>query len=263
MLGLISATLRTIIFWVNVFAITAVCTFCIFVKRLTNPTISKLALSRYAHNIACLWGDLIIKTTPGWKTEIRGYEHLQEAKSKAVIIISNHESAADIFALFTTWLQFRWLSKASVFSLPMIGQSMQWAGYVPVERGNQNSHKEAMAQSRYWLEQNISMLFFPEGSRSKDGQLKPFKTGAFRLSVDTGIPILPVVIHGTRKMISKHSIVPNPANVVISALPAIQARDNEDIQSYMQRARELIKDELASLNHQGYQEENNLQCINS
>lgn len=247
--------IRTVWFWTSVFFITTICFLSIAIKRLLTPSTREVELSKFAHGIACLWGELIIKLTPGWKVQIRGLQYIEQAKSNAFIIIANHQSAADIFALFTTWLQFRWLSKASVFSLPMVGQCMRWAGYVPVERGDHKSHKKALDKSRYWVEQNVSMLFFPEGSRSKDGVLKPFKTGAFRLSIDTGVAILPIVIEGTKKMISKHSIIPNPSEVLISALPPVQANPNESLDHFIVRARAQMEQELNYLTAQVYHTE--------
>lgn len=205
---------------------------------------SALDRSNAVHRLASEWGEGLLKITPGWTYELVGIEELEKIKDQPLVLVANHASAVDIWALFTTQLSFRWLSKDTVFKLPMIGTAMKWAGYVPIRRGDKSSHQQAMRQSAKWLEQGVSMMFFPEGSRSKDGKLKSFKPGAFRLAMSSQVPILPVVLHGTSRMLSKNSLLLNPASVRIQILEACYPLAGESAEDFMERVRAKIKEQL-------------------
>jgi 1-acyl-sn-glycerol-3-phosphate acyltransferase len=121
------------------------------------------------------------------------------------VVVSNHESNADPFLVsFLPW-EMKWLGKASLFRIPVVGWMMRMAGDIPVERGDSDSAREAMGACARWLALGIPVMLFPEGTRSKDGQLLPFKDGAFRLAIETGADVLPVAVGGTATALPKHS----------------------------------------------------------
>jgi 1-acyl-sn-glycerol-3-phosphate acyltransferase len=121
------------------------------------------------------------------------------------VVVGNHESNADPFLVsFLPW-EMKWLGKASLFRIPVVGWMMRMAGDIPVERGDSDSAKEAMAACTRWLDRGMPVMLFPEGTRSKDGQLLPFKDGAFRLAIETGAEVLPVAVAGTGTALPKHS----------------------------------------------------------
>lgn len=237
-----------LIFWIFAWVYTAYKTICIVLEVAINKKrFSPLELSCRAHKIACTWGHGIIRWTPGWRYSIYGRQYLPKESEPAVIIVANHQSAADICALFTTHIQFRWLSKDVVFKFPWVGHAMKYCGYVPVKRGDQSSHKKALETSAKWLKQNVSMVFFPEGTRSKDGSIQKFKSGAFRLSVTTGAAIQPVVIFGTHEMMAKHSIIPKKADVTISILPKMTIKEDENLDAFIEGVRNTICKEYERL----------------
>ena len=197
------------------------------------------------HRVAILWGRLFIFLMPGWQYQVLGQENLPPPGT-AVVVVANYQSGADILALFTLGIQFRWLSKFEVFKLPVIGQAMRWAGYVPVKRGNKASHIEAMEQSAAWLRRGVSMTFFPEGTRSLTGDLLPFKSGAFRLAEAENVAILPVVLCGTRDLMLKKAIVPNRAKIEIRILPAMRRLDAETLDTFIARTRDAITQNLVA-----------------
>ncbi len=121
------------------------------------------------------------------------------------VVVSNHESQADPFLISHLPWEMKWLSKASLFRIPVVGWMMFLAGDVPVRRGDSASGKEAMADCARWLERGVPVMIFPEGTRSADGELLPFKDGAFRLAIETGAELLPVAVLGTRTALPKHS----------------------------------------------------------
>lgn len=142
------------------------------------------------------------RLNPFWKFGIVGPA---SRPTRRTVVVSNHESNADPFLVsFLPW-EMKWLGKASAFRIPVVGWMMRMAGDISVERGERDSAKAAMAVCARWLARGVPVMLFPEGTRSKDGQLLPFKDGAFRLAIDTGADVLPVAIAGTREALPKHS----------------------------------------------------------
>ncbi len=235
--------LRTIYFWLCFWIYTAVLYIKLLSIKILYHTKSDLDLSQACHSLACNWGKGILQLTPGWNYQIEGREYLPHGNSP-MVLVANHQSSADICALFTTGVQFRWLSKAEVFRIPFIGQAMKWAGYVPISRGSTESHRRALVKSRDWLKQGVSMVYFPEGSRSEDGNLKNFKPGAFSLAGKENVPVLPIVLKGTRHMMAKNSLSPNPAKVIVKVLPPTRKQENETIEQFSQRVRLAILQQL-------------------
>ncbi|MFW7379371.1 MAG: lysophospholipid acyltransferase family protein [Oligoflexus sp.] len=239
--------LRAAFFW----SVTWFYTFLVFLKLswiyIKHAKYDRIQRSCAVHKLAAEWGTGILQLTPGWDYEIQGQQFLPRDGDQPMVIVANHQSAVDICALFATYTQFRWLSKASIFKIPLVGTAMKWAGYVAIERGSRRSHLEALEASAQWLRDGISMVYFPEGSRSLTGELKPFKIGAFRLAEKEGVPILPVALHGTAKMMSKNSLVPNAAKVIVSVLPPIKQEVGETCEHMMQRVRSMIEAELLLL----------------
>jgi 1-acyl-sn-glycerol-3-phosphate acyltransferase len=120
------------------------------------------------------------------------------------VVVSNHESFADILLISHLPWEMKWLSKAELFRIPIMGWMMWLAGDIPVKRGFGPSAVEAMERCRKVLRQKVSVMIFPEGTRSKTAELLPFKDGAFRLAVEAGVPILPLALSGTGTALPKH-----------------------------------------------------------
>ena len=141
--------------------------------------------------------------TPFWHFGV--YGDVPRRIEGRTVFVSNHESQADPFLIsFLPW-EMKWLGKASLFRIPIAGWSMTLAGDIPIHRGEGRSAKDAMDRCKQWLERGVPVIFFPEGTRSPDGQMGPFKDGAFRLALDSGAQIIPIAVCGTRKALPKHS----------------------------------------------------------
>jgi 1-acyl-sn-glycerol-3-phosphate acyltransferase len=125
---------------------------------------------------------------------------------KNYVMVSNHQSQLDILVLFRLLFPYRWVSKAAVFNLPFIGWNMVLNGHIKLKRTDKESIKAMMQTCENLLKENVSVFLFPEGTRSKDGILRPFKPGAFILAQRTQTPILPMVINNTRDALPKHSL---------------------------------------------------------
>jgi 1-acyl-sn-glycerol-3-phosphate acyltransferase len=196
------------------------------------------------HHIATGWAKSIIFFNPWWKFVIEGKDNLPD-RDEPVVYVANHQSQADILVVYLIARQFRWLAKDSLFKIPFLGWAMRAAGYVPVKRGDRRSHTECMRRSAEHLKLGTSMLFFPEGTRSKDSRLQNFKGGAFKLAKDTNVSVVPITIQGATQLLPKGSLIPSAALVKITIHPKINPHDlNEE--ELMLKARASIQSALGS-----------------
>jgi 1-acyl-sn-glycerol-3-phosphate acyltransferase len=142
-----------------------------------------------------------------WRIRVIGKENIR--RDETYVMVSNHQSGADIIVLFLLWNNFKWVAKKSLYYFPFIGWNMWLNRYIVVERGRASSMRRMMADAEKTLKSGSSVMIFPEGTRSKDGKLQPFKTGAFHLALVTGKPILPIAIKGTSMAIRKGGFLVN------------------------------------------------------
>ncbi len=133
-----------------------------------------------------------------WPTQVIGRENLDPKKS--YVVIMNHQAMMDIPILYLLSFHFRWVSKKEVFQIPLFGQFLLIHGDIPIERGNpKKAMNKVVNDGLKWLSRGVSVSIFPEGTRSKDGEIARFKAGAFSLAKEAGVEILPIVIDGTSK----------------------------------------------------------------
>jgi 1-acyl-sn-glycerol-3-phosphate acyltransferase len=173
-----------------------------------------------SHVVARLWGKIQLRTT-GSRVTMKGLEHLDSRKS--YIVVSNHQSFFDIFSLLGHLpLQFRWIAKAELFRIPLLGWAMTRTGYIPIERDSPKKAYRSMLQAAEKVREGVSILIFPEGTRSPDGLLQPFKKGVFLIALKSQAPILPVAIRGTRNIMRKNDWRAYPGHVEIRIFPPIE-----------------------------------------
>jgi 1-acyl-sn-glycerol-3-phosphate acyltransferase len=141
---------------------------------------------------------------PIWSVKITGREKMDMKKS--YVIVSNHQSQLDILVVYRLFFPFRWVSKAEVFKLPFLGWNMVLNEYVKLKRGDKESIRQMIDKCENLLKHNISIMLFPEGTRSKTGIVKPFKPGAFIFAKKMKKPILPLVINNTKDALPKHCL---------------------------------------------------------
>jgi 1-acyl-sn-glycerol-3-phosphate acyltransferase len=149
------------------------------------------------------WSDLLISLNPYWSLKVSGLEHIDHQKT--YVIIANHQSMADIVVLYQTKMQFKWVAKASLFKVPFIGWCLSLIKHIKLNRGDFSSIKEIYHQASQWLRKDMSVLFFPEGTRSSTDQMGEFQNGAFKFAIKEQKPILPICLSGTRLAIPKGS----------------------------------------------------------
>lgn len=137
-----------------------------------------------------------------WRRRIEGLENVD--KNKPYVIVINHNSMVDIISLYFVRLNFRWVSKREVFRFPFIGPMLWMHGDIAIERGRATeAMKKVINDGKMWLDRGVSVAIFPEGTRSKNGEIQRFKGGAFVLAKEAGVEILPVVMDGTTKIFKK------------------------------------------------------------
>ncbi len=157
------------------------------------------------HLYSCAWATLYLALNPFWRLRVEGREKLPWRG--AAVIVANHLSLLDILVLYGLFRPFKWVAKAELFRLPVVGWNMALNDYVRVRRGDPESARHMMAHCRAHLARGVPVLLFPEGTRSRDGHLQPFKDGAFRLALDAGCPVFPVAIAGTFDSLPKTGVV--------------------------------------------------------
>jgi 1-acyl-sn-glycerol-3-phosphate acyltransferase len=204
---------------------------------------------RVLHLFSCAWAQLYFWVSPGWRLRIEGREHLPW--HGPAVLVSNHQSLGDILVLFGLYRPFKWVSKASNFKLPFLGWNMYLNRYVGLVRGDKHSIAKMMADCERWLDRGVPVLLFPEGTRSPDNQLLPFKDGAFRLALAKGCPLIPMVLTGTGDTLPKHGLkVKFRANCRVRVLAPVDPRAFSDVDTLRDHVRDLMARELARLEAQ-------------
>ena len=185
-------------------------------------------------------GVAMAKVNPYWRFSRTGIRVTDPRRP--YVVVSNHESFADILLISHLPFEMKWLSKVEILKIPFIGWMMRMAGDIPVKRGFGPSAMEAMERCRESLRNRVSVIFFPEGTRSVDGTMLPFKDGAFRLAIEAGVPILPLAVAGTGTALPKHDWRFNPARAVVEVLPPIETSGltQDDLPALKARVREVI-----------------------
>ncbi len=198
------------------------------------------------------FGRTTSRLTPVWKFSVDGTPPA-DVLTRGYVVIANHESTADPFLLsFLPW-DMRWVAKEEIFKLPLLGGLMRFCGDIPVKRGSRESVEAMMAECENTLRHGLPVMIFPEGTRSPDGNMLPFKNGAFDLALATGAPILPVALAGTRNCRPKgskwfgharaHARVLEPiptAGLLPSDLETLKAQARTRIEQALPAVRELV-----------------------
>lgn len=166
------------------------------------------------HRVARAWARSILRVS-GVRVRVREMERIEP--ERAFIFMSNHQSNFDIPVLLGHLpVPFRWLAKAELFKIPIFGRAMRGAGYIPIDRADRPSAIESLRQAGGAARGGISVVIFPEGTRSLDGTLKPFKKGGFVMAIEAGVPIVPVALRGTFDIMPKNRLRIQPRDVTMT-----------------------------------------------
>lgn len=185
---------------------------------------------------------------PFWRFRIEGMERVNK-KSKYVIVI-NHQAMTDIPALYFVPLNFRWVSKREVFKIPFFGQMLRLHGDICIDRGKASEARDQLLrEGKMWLDMGVSIAIFPEGTRSKDGEIHRFKSGAFELAQSVGVEILPVVLNGTDKVVRKNKLFKWRNVVTVKVLEPISVErvKGSDVRELSEEVRVLMAEARAKI----------------
>ncbi len=176
------------------------------------------------------------------------------------VVASNHLSGFDIPLLFRVLpLHGRFLSKKEIFRIPLVGRAMRTIGIVEIDRDKHGSSRRAINEGvKVAAERGYSLLVFPEGTRSRTAELLPFKKGAFRIAIDTGLPLLPVVLEGTNRISKPQGKVFYPGSVRMRILPPIDTTEmtnKDDLNPFLDRVQDMIQTEYTAMHDEAMAQE--------
>jgi 1-acyl-sn-glycerol-3-phosphate acyltransferase len=193
------------------------------------------------HRYTSVWASHYVVRAPLVPFKLEGAEHYE--RGGTYVFVSNHQSMVDILAVFATGFDYKWVSKVENFYAPFIGWAMVLNRYVALKRGHLPSILRMFRRCERCLKDGESLFIFPEGTRSPDGELQSFHRGAFVLAARNDVPILPVVIEGTGRILGKGSrrIVPVP--VTVRVLPPISPAS---VGGDDRKLRDLVHDAMAA-----------------
>ena len=184
-----------------------------------------------------LWARVNSYMTPMWVT-VKGKENIQ--KGQSYVVVANHQSQYDIFVLYGWFpLDFKWVMKIQLRKVPFLGYSCYKIGHVFIDRSNHERAVESINAAKERITGGTSIVFFPEGRRSKDGALLPMKKGAFKFALDMGLPILPVTIVGTKDILPSGTteLFPGKAKMIIQPPIDISPYTDDNIEGLMEKAK--------------------------
>ncbi len=187
------------------------------------------------------WGRLLLRAA-GVPVTAQGLEHLR--RGEAQIIAANHQSWFDILAIFSALpLEVRFVAKKELFAIPFFGSVLHALGHVRLDRSNRRAAIEAYGvAARYIRDERLSVLVFPEGTRSRTGLMQPFKSGSFVLAIESGAPVVPVYVAGTFGILPKGSlrVRPRPVTVAVGAPIPTTGLTVDDRDRLRDRTREAV-----------------------
>lgn len=192
------------------------------------------------HKVANLWAKILLLIC-NTKVKVIGKENLLHGKPQ--IFMANHQSDFDILIVLAYIpVQFRWIAKKELFSIPVFGTAMKSADYIEIDRHNREKALQSIDEAALRIRRGKSIMTFPEGTRSRDGEINSFKQGTFYLAIKSGVPIVPVSIIGSGKIMPKRSLKVRPGRVklVIDKEINVKDYDIEKRQELVEKVRNII-----------------------
>jgi len=178
--------------------------------------------------------------TPMWKFTTSG--DLPTNMRLPYVVVSNHESFVDILLISHLPTEMKWMSKAEIMKIPLLGWMMRLVRDIRLDRSNTGSRSGALVEARQRLDSKVSVMIFPEGTRSKSGELGDFHAGAFKLAIDAQVPVLPLAVYGTRDALRKHDWRLGYAKAEVRVLDPVptEGMTVEDLDTLRSKVRAMI-----------------------
>jgi 1-acyl-sn-glycerol-3-phosphate acyltransferase len=153
---------------------------------------------RLLHRFVCQWCVAYLRLNPRWRLQVQGRERLPEGPA---VLVANHQSLVDIVAVMALFHPYKFVSKVSLFRVPLLGWMMGLIRHVPLDRGRPHSTLLMLERCRFWLRRGMSVFLFPEGTYGDGKRLLPFRSGAFLLALEEQVPLVPIFLEGTRSLL--------------------------------------------------------------
>lgn len=231
--------LISIIIWIAGAVITAAAFFASLIIKIAPFPIANR--EKLVHAQCYWWSDALVALNPFWKLKIEGLENIDH--SKTYVVAANHQSFADIIIIYRMHMYFKWVAKQELLKVPFIGGLLWVNDHVLLSRGEHGSIKAVYRKAAEWLRAGVSMLFFPEGTRSDTDEMNEFQNGAFKLAIKEKKPVLPVFIGGTREAIPKGGWIFKTK--VYGRLVVFPAIDTSDYQAAdYAKLRDIVREKL-------------------
>ena len=181
-----------------------------------------------------------VRLNPFWDFHV--VDEVHPDPRRPYVFVANHQSNADAFLVAMLPWEMKWLSKKSMFDIPLLGWMMRVAGDVEVDRGNKESARQAIVEMRERLDRRLSVIIFPQGTRSPDGTVGPFREGAFRLAIEKGVDVVPLAVAGTAESLPKGSLAFRKTSATVTVLPPVSTKGLtvEDAPKLAEQVREQI-----------------------
>lgn len=210
--------------WLAFFPMMALVTLVLGLSCLTTaPFIGPRRAGRF---YAVPWSRIGLALS-GISVRVEGMRNIRPGQS--YVVVANHLSHIDIWVLYGyLGMDIRWVAKQEVRRIPIVGISCVALGHVFIDRSHPDRAIASLNAAKQQVVDGTSILFFPEGTRSRDGTLHAFKKGAFRMATDLELPVLPVSLSGTRDALPPESLSFSPSQVVVNILPPLTARDHSE-----------------------------------
>lgn len=230
--------MRTVFVWFCVAFATLILSPLSIICYPLNPS------GRVNHRWARLWGKVALWANRV-QVRVEGLEHI--SGQGPYVFMANHQGSYDIFALLGHLpFQFKWLAKKELFSVPILGLAMKATGYIFIDRQGTRETVKAINKAAKMIREGMSVVIFPEGSRSPDGSIQPFKKGGFTLAIKSKVPIVPIAITGSGEIIPKGKLKVNPGSITIRIGRPIEMKDAamKDREALMGQLHDIIASNL-------------------
>ncbi|MBA4421916.1 MAG: 1-acyl-sn-glycerol-3-phosphate acyltransferase [Syntrophus sp. (in: bacteria)] len=214
--------------------VTAFMSSCAILFPIISPGENKV------HKIANLWARMLLRLT-STRVDVIGRENVLMEKPQ--IFMANHQSDFDVLIVLAHIPgQFRWIAKKELFKIPLFGKAMRNAGYIEIDRQNHEKALKSLDEAAQKIREGKSVVTFPEGTRSRDGKIRPFKQGMFHLAIQAGVPIVPISIIGAHEIMPKRTLKVKPGRItmVIDRPVDVSGYTHETRGELIERIRHII-----------------------
>lgn len=178
------------------------------------------------------------------RVKVKGADNI--SKGRSYVFVANHQGAYDIFAIYG-WLghNFKWMMKKSLERIPLVGYSCKVSGHIFVDNSSPSAVRDTMQKAERQLAGGMSVVVFPEGSRTRDGKLHRFKRGAYVLATEFSLPVVPVTIDGAYDVLQRSGLLPHWGSITLTIhKPIVAGADGHDLATLMEESRAAIASSL-------------------